>query len=213
MRGMKHRMYDTGTLCVSLALLASLLRLPAAAGETTVTAAINLPHTRAEIDAIVENLSSEEPEVVLATLKSAEDVFRRDFKKQVGVLLKHRNADIQSAAFECRAAFRTRDAYPRLAERLSAQFPGPIHGASDVPESETDLRSHYGPVVTQFELLGEAAIDGLRRYFRHRFPLHRRVLSISWRGPGPEVIPAIRGMLADRTIFEVAGGTGTRGHR
>lgn len=198
MQETNHRQHLAWTVCVSHIVLASLVCLPAPADDNTCTGAIKLRHTKAETDAIVEALASEEPDVVLATLEKAKGILRHDFKKGLGACLAHDDPRVSSAAFEFVLPCEIREEYPRLAKRLGRQFPGPIRNGGCITESETDLRGPFGPVITQFELLGEAAIPVLTEKLKAENAEHR-IIAINLLGKtgSPEVVPALKHMLSD----------------
>jgi hypothetical protein len=194
----KHHSFAAATLGIHCLFLASLLHVSAAAEGNRRTGPIRLPHTKAETDAIVADLSAVDSTVVLHALKSGKDILRQDFRRAVAACLSHRDPQVREAAWKLVLPCEITSEYPGLAKKLDGQFPGPLNNTHPDANPDTGLRGLTGPVFQQFESLGSAAIPVLAQKLNSENPKHRMVaMNLLGLTASPAAAPALTRMLSD----------------
>lgn len=171
------------------------------------TGAVELRYTKEGADAVAASLESGRVEKILPALQRAQGMLRPDVKAAIAKCLKHENADVRANAFDLVLPCEVTTGYPLLAERLAPQFPGPFrrghhrHQSFDSflpPSTAWDLPELSGPLLNQFEALGEAALPVLVRELKDDNREHRDIaVFLLGKTRSSKAVPFLKEMLDD----------------
>lgn len=178
---------------------------------TGASGGLQLPHSKNEIDALLKGLSSEASSEILVALHNAGGILRADVKKKIESCLSHSDPMVQAAAFDLVLPCEVISGYPRLAERLSAGFPGEFKrgshrhqdfyydiGGGTHTSFTGELPELSGPLLKKFEAMGEGAIPVLTKKLESGNPEIRDIaVYLLGKVRSPKVVPLLGKMLAD----------------
>ena len=175
------------------------------------TGGLQLPHSKYEIDALMKQLSSDSTSVILAALPHASGILRPDVKEKIESCLSHSDPMVREAAFDLVLPCEVTSGYPRLAERMSADFPGEFRrgshkqqdfhfdpGGGSLSSYAGELPELSGPDLKKFEAMGEGAIPTLAKMLESGNPEIRDIaVYLLGKVRSSKVVPLMKKMLSD----------------
>jgi len=170
-------------------------------GPARGTGGLQLPHSKQEVDALLKALSSRSSSKILAALPKASGILRQDVKEKIESCLSHADPMVRDAAFEVVLPCEVVAGYPRLAERLSADFPGKFsrgyHGHQGF-DPNGELHDLSGPVLMKFEAMGEWAIPVLAKKLESENPEIRDIaVYLMAKAGSAKAVPHLKMALSD----------------